>query len=207
MTKRFFGILCAALAVITLTVVSTSAHSVSAKSSASDKIAVVGAVAENALPETEKILEARFLNMLNHSYAYDGDFDSVEALVNQSVTALLSVRDAENEAYISEAAVFDYLFNMYGVEIADFSEINAGFPKKEGYVYIIPRGYAQLTHTAESITENEDGSFTFKTSVKIEAHDGEPYFDTCETLFVKNEESSFGFNIISSVIGAEAAAV
>lgn len=211
MFNRFLSILCSALAVILLSVVSAHTYSVNVEASnnaAAKSVSVVSAAeTENFVPDSAKVLEARFLNMLNHNYAYDGDFDTVEALVNQSVIALSDMRDSEDEAFISQDIVAEYIFDMYGIEITDFSDINTAFPQKDGFVYIVPRGYSQLTHRAVSITGNEDGSYTFMTEVVIDAHDGEACTDVCETLFVKNEASAFGFSIISSVIGTEAVAL
>ena len=93
----------------------------------------------------------------------------------------------------------DYLYNMYGVEVENLSSVNEGFPKKEGYVYIIPRGYTVYKHTIDSVKLNEDGSYTVTTDVIIDSHDGDEE-GKAVTLFVKNSDSRFGFNIISSDI-------
>ena len=151
--------------------------------------------------DATKVLESRFLNMLNHNFVYDDAFYSLEDIVNNSVFALLNYRDSEDDSYIAQSYVKDYVFNMYGIEIEDFSTINADYPQKEGYVYILPRGYSVYKHSISSVTKNEDGSYTVKTVVSEDSHDGSIYFDECETLFVANTNSQFGFSIISSVIG------
>ncbi len=160
----------------------------------------------DALPDGEKILEARFLNMLNHNFVYGSDFDTVEAIVNSSVAALLDMR-TEDESFIAENVVADYIYNMYGVVIDDFSDINADFPKEEGYVFVLPRGYALYSHEIASVNVNEDGSYTVTSSVKISTHDNGEYIDTCTTLFVANPESQFGYSIIYSNIGEIAGAL
>lgn len=152
--------------------------------------------AENA--DMEKVLEARFLNMLNHSFAYDDELASPEELVNRAVTALCAAGGTDDE-FVEESRVADYLYNMYGVEVENLSAVNAGFPKKDGYVYIIPRGYTVYKHSIESVRLNEDGSYTVTTSVILDSHDGEEE-GKAVTLFVKNSDSQFGFNIISSDI-------
>jgi len=73
------------------------------------------------------ILQTRFLNMLNHNYVYDDAIYSYEDMVNDSVIALLDMREDENSSYISQDIVNDYLYDMYGVTIDDFSEINKDF--------------------------------------------------------------------------------
>ncbi len=145
------------------------------------------------------VLESRFLNMLNHNFAYGEDIADVEGLVNASVIALLDMKDNGDERYIADSYVSDYILNMYGVECVDFSNINTEFPQKEGYVYILPRGYSLYEHTIDAVKLNEDGSYTVTTRVLIDSYDEvtEAY---ATTLFVKNDASQFGFNIISSEI-------
>ena len=167
------------------------------------KVATVLNNNENKI-DTDKVLEARFLNMLNHNFVYGDDFKSVEAIVNDSVLALLNLRDSEKDGYIAETYVKDYVFNMYGIEIESFADINSDFEQIEGYVYILPRGYSVLEHKISSVIKNEDGSYTVKTIVTEASHDGSQFIDECETLFVENTASQFGFSIIRSVIGAKA---
>ena len=157
-------------------------------------------VADNGAntPDEAKVLESRFLNMLNHSFVYNDDFYSVDALVNSSMPALLDLRDSEDDSYINEIYVADYLYNMYGIEIEDLSEVNSEFGKKDGYIYIVPMGFEVYNHSILDITENEDGSFTVKTKVEISSHDGIVSTDTCESLFIQNEDSLFGYNILYS---------
>ena len=145
----------------------------------------------------EKVLETRFLNMLNHNFVYSEDFESLDDIVNNSAIALLNQKDGD---HIDASVLNTYLYNMYGLEIEDFSTINEGFNFKEGYAYISPGGYAQYKHTAESLTENPDGTFTFLTNVSIKTHDAQSYTSACETVFVKNEKSVFGYNIVTSDI-------
>lgn len=152
--------------------------------------------------DKEKVLEARFLNMLNHSFAYDEELASVEALVNCAVTALC-VTKGTDDSFIEESRVEDYLYNMYGVEVENLSSVNAEYPQKDGYVYIIPRGYTVYKHTIDSVRLNEDGSYTVTTSVILDSHDGKEE-GKAVTLFVKNSNSQFGFNIISSDIIVDA---
>ena len=157
-------------------------------------------VADNGAntPDEAKVLESRFLNMLNHSFVYNDDFYSVDALVNSSLPALLDLRDSEDDSYIKEIYVADYLYNMYGIEIADLSEVNSEYGKKDGYIYIVPMGFEVYNHSIVNITENDDGSFTVNTKVEISSHDGIVSTETCESLFIQNEDSLFGYNILYS---------
>lgn len=151
-------------------------------------------VAEKA--ETPKNY-ARFLNMLNHNYIYGTDFEYVDVMVNGSMPALLASREDD---FISSSTVASFMYDMYGVVIDDVSALNAEFPQKEGYLYIIPRGFTDYEHSCAEVTLNEDGSFFVTTSVIVTPSDGEQYEAKAVSLFVKNEASTFGYNIISSEI-------
>lgn len=155
---------------------------------------------DNDQPDASKVLETRFLNMLNHNFVYNESFHSVETIVNDSMPALLSFKESEDSEYIKECYVADYIYNMYGIEISDFSEINTEFEQKEGYVFILPKGYEVLTHRILGITENEDGTFKVKTEATINTHDGVELVEICESLLVRNPQSQFGFNIVYSDI-------
>ncbi len=150
--------------------------------------------------DSNKVLETRFINMLNHSYVYGEDFADLEEIVNNSVIALLDKRDTIDDSYIAEDIVNGYLFDMYGFRVEDFSKINPEFDYKEGFVYILPRGFALYEHSAVSLTENEDGTYTFVTNVSVKTHDGITENLTAETLFVTNPNSVFGYNIVNSEI-------
>lgn len=140
--------------------------------------------------------EARFLNMLNHNFVYNGDFESVEAIVNNSLLALLDLRDAENEDFIKDAYVKGFVKDMYGIEIDDTTALNAEYPQMDGYLYIIPRGYTTYEHEIVSVKENEDGSFTVVSEVTAANHDTAGETMTAVSLFVPNQESAFGYNMI-----------
>ena len=198
MKKRFFD----SVALVLVLLLSFSVLSVkpSAVSVALKPYSSESETYKSEAPDASKVIKARFLNMLNHSYVYNDAFNSVEEIVNSSVTALLYLREKDNDSYIAEGYVRDYIYNMYGVEIEDFSEINEDFPKLDGYVYILPRGFSSYKHTIESVSRNEDGSFTVVSCVSIDSHDGETVERKAVSLFVKNDNSQFGYNIISSEI-------
>lgn len=190
-TRYFISLLLALAMLASFSVIAVNPSEVGGNASV-DK----AAVSETA--DRQKVLEARFLNMLNHSFAYGEELASVDDLVNCAVTALCVTGGADG-SFIEESRVEDYLYNMYGVEVEDLSSVNADFPKKDGYVYIIPRGYTVYKHTIASVRINEDGSYTVTTNVTLDSHDGKQE-GKAVTLFVKNSDSQFGFNIISSEI-------
>lgn len=154
-----------------------------------------------------EVLKSRFLNMLNHNFVYDDNIEDVESIVNCSMPALLDMCESLDDSFISQDIVSAYIYDMYGVGIDDYSEINVNFPQKQGYVYIIPRGFTVYSHEMVSVVLNEDGSYTVKTKVYADAHDSEAENLECTTLFVENENSTFGFNIIRSDISSLSAAI
>lgn len=182
----------AALAVVLL--ISFTSLSVKPSATATEKTSV-SAVSQ------EKVLGARFLNMLNHSFVYNDSFDSLYEMTACAEVALL---DKAEDGYIAQSAVSGYLYNMYGLENIDFAAVTKDFPQRENYVYVIPRGFSVYRHSSPAVTVNEDGSYTVTTDVEISSHDSETETAKATTLFVKNENSAFGFNIISSDIAVAA---
>ena len=151
---------------------------------------VSAATAQEILPGA---LDARFLNMLNHNFVYNEDFDDIDTLVNNSALALLDLRE---EDYIKDDYVVGFVKDMYGIEIADMSSLNAEYPQLDGYLYIIPRGYTSYSHTIVSVEQNEDGSYTVVSDVSVSDHDAASKTQKAVSLFVENDESAFGYNMI-----------
>ncbi len=160
-------------------------------------------IADTVEPDFDinEVYKVRFLNMLNHNYVYGESFKFVEDMINDSMPALIQYRESEDSEFLHESYVSDYMFNMYGIDFIDYSEVNAEFEQVEGYVYILPRGFSVYEHEITAVIENEDGSFTVKSVVKVSSHDSGINIEECETLFVRNEFSPFGFSIIRSDIG------
>ena len=150
-----------------------------------------------AAQDTEKsVNETRFLNMLNHNFVYNSDFDNADTIVSNASLALLDLRDSANEDYIADTFVKGFVKDMYGIEIADMSGINADYPQLEGFLYVVPRGYTSYNHTIVSVEENEDGSYTVVSDVTVNDHDAAGKPQKAVSLFVKNSDSAFGYNII-----------
>lgn len=141
-------------------------------------------------------VEARLLNMLNHNFVYNTDFDNADTIINNASLALLDLRDSVNEDFIADTYVKGFVKDMYGIEIADMSGINADYPQLEGYLYVIPRGFTNYNHTIVSVKENEDGSYTVVSEVIVDNHDDLGKAQKAVSLFVKNDSSAFGFNMI-----------
>ncbi len=208
------GLLAVAIAFMAVAVFSVSVFSSAASKNTEIKSdipakpqAVTVANNQKSSADAALVLEARFLNMLNHNFVYDTAFDSVEDMVNGSMPALLEYADEENDSFIAEKYVADYIFNMYGIENIDFGGINADFQQLEGYVYILPRGFTKYSHKITSVTANEDGSYTVESKISAASHDDVDLVNNCTTLFVPNEQSAFGFSIIYSNLGGASTAI
>lgn len=186
MKKRFALMTAVLLCVILLSVILSPAKLPTA--------AMVASAGENEN-------STRFLNMLNHNFAYDEDFNTFEGLTHSAVLANLPLREGD---YISESYIKGYLFDMYGINAVEIND-NAGEKSKEGYVYIVPTGFSRYEHKNAVVTENEDGTFTVITDVLVSAHDDIPYETECVSLFAKSEKSSFGYTLIYSNLNPETA--
>ncbi len=199
------SVFCAA--VVAFSLISAKSHNSEIIAESTDSAETLVVQVSNTKEDTaskEKVLEARFLNMLNHNFAYGEDLYYLESIVNRSVLALLDLK--END-YLAQDFVSDYVFNMYGISDIDYSVINTSAPTNDGYVYITSCGYETYEHKMISATENEDGTYTVKTEVTVNTHNGESYTANCETLFAKNATSQFGFNIIDSQIISNSVAI
>ncbi len=149
------------------------------------------AASGDALNTQQDALTARLTNMLDHNYLYGNDFDDMHTVINNSCLALLESRDGD---YISVDVLFPFIDAMYGIPVYCDDTLNAQFERKEGAVYIVPRGFISFRHTITNIKE-EAGVLTV-TSCAIDADSGNKV--TCVTVFTQNGNSPFGYNIIAS---------
>lgn len=132
---------------------------------------------------------SRFENMLDHNYLYGNDFDDMHTVINNSCLALLSAREGD---YISTDILFPFIDNMYGIPVYCDETLNSDFPRKEGAVFVVSRGFVQYDHTVTEIIE--DGATITVNSVARDVDSGEEFH--CESVFVVSNESAFGYNLI-----------
>lgn len=140
--------------------------------------------------------KARFLNMLNRNFVYNSDFENADVVMENSVLALLDRRDSQDPDYISETVVKGFVNDMYGIGIVEICEDER--VHKDGYVYIVPCGFTGYKHDVTKVSYNEDGSVTVFSNVTVSPHDDESFVSEAKTLFVPNENSAFGYNIVYS---------
>ncbi len=194
MRKNIIFSLIVVLCVVVLSIASVKTDNIAQNQAVPNDSKVLTVAQNNA---SDKVLETRFLNMLNHSFVYNEAFYDDAALINSSMIALL---DKAENSFLDQAVLSDFIFNMYGKKYNDFSFLGENLPEKNGYVYIIPRGYNEYNHKIAGITDNKDGSFTVITDVEISGADNTVENLKCETLFLAAEDSAFGYNILYSDI-------
>lgn len=153
-------------------------------------------VTANSSDVAYNVMKARFENMLNRNYLYDDDFSSDQTIIENSILALL---DKSVDGEIDKSLVLGFIAGMYGLQVDPAAAEYDFAPASEGKFLILPRGYSEYSHTITSITE-EVGGYTVSSDMLVMAHDGEEYTVKVTTVFVPNEGSSFGYNIISSNI-------
>ncbi|MBR6572788.1 MAG: hypothetical protein IKK77_03640 [Clostridia bacterium] len=154
---------------------------------------VATAVTHEETPQNTEY--ARFENMLNHNKLYGSDFNDINKVVDNSI---LCLRDRAEDEFIKKDLVEAFVYNMYDLDIKGY-EPNPNAPTKDGYIFIMPRGYEEFSHKVISVTKN--GTLNCVISeITVKTHDGEVETTTCETVLLENEKSAFGYNIISSNI-------
>lgn len=158
---------------------------------------VAPASQNSAAPDLDAVKAARFQNLLNMSTVYGEDFLDNQKLVNAALVVLKNY--ADEEGFIENAIVSTYIKDMYDINLDINEKINEGLPQKEGYVLLIPRGHSVYNHTVTEITE-KDSFILVTSSVTVTTHEGETFELECQTKFIENEQSSFGFSILDSVL-------
>ncbi len=163
------------------------------------------ATATKVVAETEILAvsdeeELNLLGMLNKNYVYGLDFDYADNIVECSFNALKENIGADG--FIENGYVVDFVNDMYGIEIVDLSNFNAEYGKKDGAVFA-DLGFTEYKHSNIKTKLNEDGTVTATTDIAVTSLDGDTDTYKCTTLFVKNENSKFGYNIVTSEIVAD----
>lgn len=142
------------------------------------------------------VIKARFENMLNHNYVYDTDFESDLLIIENSILALL---DKAEDGQIDKGLVLGFIAGMYGRQVDPAAAEYDFAPADDGKFVVLPRGYDDYEHNITSI-EVIDGGYKVVSNVTVYPCDGFEYLASSETIFVENEGSAFGYNIVSSTL-------
>ncbi|MBQ0083698.1 MAG: hypothetical protein KBS52_02900 [Clostridiales bacterium] len=141
----------------------------------------------------QKVACAKIENLLNLNNVFGADFTDNELLVNRAAINLKAL--ADDEGFIPESAITAYIKDMYDIDLSITDDINADMPKKEGFVYLIPKGYTTYSHEIISETE-QNGYLNVVSEVLITYHDGTQETATAKTVLIENPNCSFGYNIL-----------
>ena len=155
-------------------------------------------VLQTVKPEKDIVKLSRLENMLNHNFLYGDDFSDMNTVINNSCLALLEKME---DQFISTDILFPFIENAYGISVYLDDDFGEGFPKKDGAVYVVPRGFTSYTHTVINLVEEGD-TLTVTSLALSESHDGEKEELVCTTVFKVNRESAFGYNIVESNLKA-----
>lgn len=139
------------------------------------------------------IMASRFETVLNNNYAYADDFSSVSLLLNSAIISLLPVAE---EGKIANNSLIDFMKNMYGVDPSVLCDEDKEPLLVNEFTKIAPMGYFKYTHTVNSITLNEDGTYTVYSLAKGFEYENEVELDAI-SRFVPCEDSSFGYILVS----------
>ncbi len=145
----------------------------------------------------EKAFESHIVNLLNLNNVYGEDFTDNEKLVNKAAISMRSYANANG--FIEEAVITSFVKDMYDIDLVITDDINKDMPKREGFVYLIPRGYTLYNHTIMDITDMGE-YLSVTSSVNILYHNNYVEVGTATTKLIKNPNCSFGYSIMDAQI-------
>ncbi len=156
----------------------------------------VTAVNNTSVEMSDDMLEARFISMLNINNAFNSAFENDTMLVKCSAVSLSDYAQdlAGYGLCVHECLIEGFAKSFYGVKPTFIRDDEAESPK--GYVALPPMGMDQNLHTLVSMTKNDSG---YEVLTCMKSYDGGEEYATClvKALFVPNEKSEFGFNLVS----------
>lgn len=148
----------------------------------------------------QKITASRFETMLNNNYAFGSDFYSVSKLINAATISLLP--HAENGT-LKNFIIADFVNNMYGIDALLIADEGSAPLSLNGVYEIIPKGFSKYTHTVTEYFEHADGTLTVYSTAETFDENGTAVTHTAISRFAKNEQSAFGFTLLSCEIVIE----
>ena len=149
-----------------------------------DSAQPVSITAEVTSQQEDGVKIARFENMLNHNYCFGTDKTADDLILSAS----LSLSSLISDGKISKSAVDGFVFNMYGIDMSDYSA--------DADCYDVPpMGFDQYRHTVTDFFYNGDGTLTVTSEMSV----GDDCY-VCTSIFLANGESVFGYNLISSEV-------
>lgn len=135
-----------------------------------------------------------FLEMLNKNYIFNEAFVDDVAIIEG---AMLSLMPQAKEGRLHKDTIALFIEDFYGITMNENAyDLNyiAG-----DYYYFIPKGFNKPIHKITNIAF--DGECYFVTSnITLDTHDNgeEPY--TVKSVFIKNNDSSYKYNLLNCEI-------
>ena len=136
-----------------------------------------------------------FAALLNLNYSYGAEL-SDEDIAYGSMLSLLELAREENGSLALSIEQADSFSKEYYGRTVSYSD--CGIEVVDGNIIIPAMGYNLYTHELVEASEEGD-TVRVVTRVVCDGHD-EVFDALCTSVFVKNTESSFGYNLISSEI-------
>ena len=137
---------------------------------------------------------ARFENMLNNNFVYNEAFESDKAIIENSILSLVNHID---DGQIDKFLTLNFIANMYGRQVDPNAAVYEFLPADEGKFAVIPKGYSVYRHS-NLVVKEIDGGYLVTSEMTVDSHDGVGEKVMVESIFVPNEGSTFGYNLIKS---------
>ena len=148
----------------------------------------------NAVSSIDGAVVARFETMLNNNFVYNQDFDSDKAIIENSILSLVNhIEDGQ----IDMALTLNFIANMYGRQVDPSAATYEFLPADEGKFAVIPKGFSVHRHNNLTV-EEIDGGYSVTSEMTVDAHDTDGAKILVKSIFVPNDGSLFGYNLIKS---------
>lgn len=148
----------------------------------------------NVVSSIDGAVVARFETMLNNNFVYNQDFDSDKAIIENSILSLVNhIEDGQ----IDMALTLNFIANMYGRQVDPSAATYEFLPADEGKIAVIPKGFSVHRHNNLTV-EEIDGGYSVTSEMTVDAHDTDGAKILVKSIFVPNDGSLFGYNLIKS---------
>lgn len=145
--------------------------------------------------------EEKLIGLLNLNHCFNDDFNENEILIEGTQISLLDFSVVTDDAtYINRLLVESFIENFYGKNVSTEGFGDAGYSMPETYMKIASKGYATVFHTLISMNVDEMGNCTLVTCLNFYNHDATKDTCLCKSVFVKNDSSAYGYNLVKCEI-------
>jgi|GEM_PF-5610531 len=114
--------------------------------------------------------------------------------------ATISLLDKAEGEFIESVIIEDFCKNLYGRSVDLSVAVYEGMPANDGYIAIVPRCYNSLNHFNIRAAGLSDGTVMVESTMRITMFEDEYHDVQVCTMLLPNDESSFGYTILSANI-------